>query len=161
MVDGCWGRSLLTLLSNYEFRDIYNAYKFGLFYECFPNITYQPKCEKCTGRKLSKMSTTGLAVANPVRGTLSMFVIGKAKRPRRFKNMKFSPCRYRNQHKRWTDGVSFQKWVRQKEKKFVSEGKKVALVIDNCPAHPQTENLISIKLLFLPPNTTSQTQPMD
>ena len=47
------------------------------------------------------------------------------------------------------------------DKKFVSKGKKVALVVDNCPAHPQIENLISIKLFFLPPNTTSQTQPMD
>ena len=27
------------------------------------------------------------------------------------------------------------------DKKFVSKGRKVALVIDNCPAHPQIENL--------------------
>ena len=34
-------------------------------------------------------------------------------------------------------------------------------MIDNCPVRPQIENLKSIKLFFLPPNTTSQTQPRD
>ena len=34
-------------------------------------------------------------------------------------------------------------------------------MIDNCPAHPHIENLKAIKLFFLPPNTTSITQPMD
>ena len=35
------------------------------------------------------------------------------------------------------------------------------VAIDNCPAHPHIENLKAIKLFFLPPNTTSITQPMD
>ena len=34
-------------------------------------------------------------------------------------------------------------------------------MIDNCPVRPQIENLKSMKLFFLPPNTTSQTQPRD
>ena len=34
-------------------------------------------------------------------------------------------------------------------------------MIDNCPAHPHIEYLKAIKLFFLPPNTTSITQPMD
>ena len=34
-------------------------------------------------------------------------------------------------------------------------------MIDNCPVRPQIENLKSIKLFFLPPNTNSQTQPRD
>ena len=34
-------------------------------------------------------------------------------------------------------------------------------MIDNCPVRPQIENLNSMKLFFLPPNTTSQTQPRD
>ena len=33
------------------------------------------------------------------------------------------------------------------------------MVIDNCPAHPQIEDLRAIHLEFLPPNTTSHTQP--
>ena len=58
------------------------------------------------------------------------------------------------------DGVQFKGWVRKVDKKFVSE-KKVAIMIDNCPTHPQIENLKSIKLFFLPLKTISQTQPMN
>ena len=58
------------------------------------------------------------------------------------------------------DGVLFEGWTRELDKKCSSEGKSVALVTYNCPAHPHIENLKSIKLFFLPPNTTSTTQPM-
>ena len=59
------------------------------------------------------------------------------------------------------DGALFEEWVRELDRKFVSEGRSKALVIDDCPAHPHIENLKSIKLFFSPPNTTSATQPMD
>ena len=39
--------------------------------------------------------------------------------------------------------------------------RKVTIVIDKCPIHPNFDNLKAIKLMFLPPNTTSKTQPMD
>ena len=51
--------------------------------------------------------------------------------------------------------------MRDVNKKFQAEGRKVALIIDNCPAHPVIENLSHIKLDFLPPDTTSVSQPMD
>ena len=36
------------------------------------------------------------------------------------------------------------------------------MVVDNCPAHPNTQSsLKAIKLVFLPPNTTSKSQPCD
>ena len=55
------------------------------------------------------------------------------------------------------DGILFEEWVL--DRKFLSEGRNVALVIDNCLVHPHIENLKAIKLFFLPPNTTSITQP--
>ena len=161
MVDGWWETSLPTLLSNYELQDIYNADEFGLFYQCLPNKTYQLKPEKCSGGKLSKIRITSSAAANAVGEKLPMFVIGKSKKPRCFKNIKFLPCRYRNQRKSWMDGVLFEEWVTEMDRKFAAEGRKIALIIDNCPAHPEIENLKAIKLFFLPPNTTSLTQPMD
>ena len=51
--------------------------------------------------------------------------------------------------------------MRDVNKKFQAEGRKVALIIDNCPAHPVIENLSHIKLDFLPPDTKSVSQPMD
>ena len=122
---------------------------------------YQLKSEKCSGGKLSKIRITGLTAANAVGDKLTMFVIGKVKKPQCFNNVKFLPCRYRNQQKSWIDRELFEERVREMDKKFVYEGRKVALVIGNCPVHPQIENLKSIKLFFLSLNTTSQTQPMD
>ena len=159
MVDGWWETSLLTLSSNYELKDTYSAEEFGLFYKCLPDKTCQLKSEKCSG-KFSKVRITDLAVANTVGDKLPMFVIRKAKKPRCLKNVKFLPRCYRNQWKSWMDGVLFEEYVRKTDKKFVSEGKKVALVIDNCPAHPQIEKLKLMKLSFLRPKTT-QTQSTD
>ena len=59
------------------------------------------------------------------------------------------------------DQVLLEEWVREMDKKFVSEGRKVDLVIDSCPAYPQIGNLKLIKLFLFPPNRTSQTLPMD
>ena len=85
-----------------------NADEFGYFYQCLPNKTYQLKSEKCFGEKLSKICITGMAAANAMGGKLPMFVIGKAKNPRCFKNVKFLPCRYRNQRKSWMGGKLFE-----------------------------------------------------
>ena len=35
------------------------------------------------------------------------------------------------------------------------------MIVDNCPPHPKVKGLKAIELTFLPPNTTSHTQPMD
>lgn len=59
------------------------------------------------------------------------------------------------------DGVLFEEWVREMDKKFASEGRKVTLVMSDCPAHPQIGNLDLLKLLFLPANTTSYSPPVD
>ena len=37
----------------------------------------------------------------------------------------------------------------------------MAVIVDNCPAHPHVKALQSIELLFLPPNTTNEIQPCD
>ena len=104
--------------------------------------------EKCSGGKHSKIRITGLAAANTVGNKLPMFVIGKVKNPRCFKNIKKLPCRYRSQRKSWMDSVLFEEWVRDVNKKFQAEGRKVALTIDNCPAHPIIENLSHVKLVY-------------
>ena len=51
--------------------------------------------------------------------------------------------------------------MRQLDQKFSAANRKIDLIIDNCTVHPHVEQLNSIELIFLPPNTTSHTQPMD
>ena len=58
------------------------------------------------------------------------------------------------------DSVLFEKWVRETDAEFKVKERNVVLIIDNCPAHHETENFSHVKLIFLPPNATSVTQPM-
>ena len=59
------------------------------------------------------------------------------------------------------DSDLFEDWVREQDKKFGSQNRKVLLIVDNCPAHPEIGGLKAIESCFLAPNTTSITQPVD
>ncbi|XP_057310642.1 tigger transposable element-derived protein 6-like [Hydractinia symbiolongicarpus] len=144
MIASWFETTLPTLLTNYKLEDIYNADEFGLFYQCLPNKTYHYKSEKCSGGKNSKVRITGLAAANAVGDKLPMVCDW-----------------YRAQKKSWMDSSLFEEWVREINAMFLKEGRKIVLIIDNCPAHPDVGGLSNIKLIFLPPNTTSVSQPMD
>ena len=157
-----WDETTLpTIISNYKLEDIFNADEIGLFYQALPSKTLHLKSEKCVGGKHSKTRLTGMAAANAVGEKLPMFVIGKSARPRCFAGVRNLPCRYRLQKKSWMDSALFEEWVRELDRKFVREGRKIVLIVDNCPAHPHIEGLDTIQLVFFPPNTTSKTQPMD
>ena len=153
--------TLPTILSRYPLESIFNADEFGLFYQCLPNKTLHLKWEECSGGKHSKIRLTGLAAGNAYGERLPMFVIGKANKPRCFKGVRNLPCRYRAQRKSWMTAELFEEWVRELDRKFSAAKRKIALIIDNCTAHPHVEQLASIELIFLPPNTTSHMQPMD
>ena len=92
---------------------------------------------------------------------LEMLVIVNSKKARCFKNVKQLPCQYIAQKKSWMTGVLFEEWVRKLDSSFRAQSRKVALLIDNCPAHSDIKNLKNINLIFLPPNTTSVLQSMD
>ena len=95
-----WAETTLpTMLSKYEFNQIYNADEFCLFYRAHAEKSLHVKDERCVGGKHSKLRLIGLAAANAAGEKLPMFVIGKSESPRCFKNVKHLPCRYRSQNK--------------------------------------------------------------
>ena len=59
------------------------------------------------------------------------------------------------------DSVLFGEWVRDVNKKFQAEGRKVALTIDNFLLHPIIDNLLRVRLVILPSNSTSVSRQMD
>ncbi len=59
------------------------------------------------------------------------------------------------------DGVLFEDLVREIPRKFEAEQRKVVRIVEYCPAHPLIDDQNAINLVFLPPNPTSHTQPMD
>ena len=55
----------------------------------------------------------------------------------------------------------FEKWVKKLALQMRKRQRKISLVLDNCTAHPNMSGLTNIILIFLPPNNTAKTQPMD
>ncbi|XP_065645611.1 tigger transposable element-derived protein 4-like [Hydra vulgaris] len=58
-------------------------------------------------------------------------------------------------------GDLFTEWVMKLDSFFRAQDRKVALLVNNCSAHPHIEGLSNINLIFSPPNTSSVLQPMD
>ena len=78
------------------------------------------------------------------------------------KNVRTFLVQYESNHKAWMVSDIFSSWPVKLDKKFQREHRRVAMVVDNCPAHPNIQaTLKAVKLVFLPPNTTSKLQPCD
>jgi hypothetical protein len=93
---------------------------------------------------------------------LKPLVIGKSAKPRFFKNLdlKKLPVEWTSNSKAWMTGNIFENWLKQLNKNLAKKERKILLLLDNCTSHPKLE-LSHIKLLFIPPNTTSLIQPLD
>ena len=77
-----------------------------------------------------------------------LLVIGKSKNSRCFKNVKSLPCMYKAQEKSWMDSEIFTEWIKQLDQKFLAQNRKVAFIVDSCPAHPHVPDLTAIDLIF-------------
>jgi transposase-like protein len=158
-----WKTGLLpTILAEYPPEDIFNCDETGLFYKMEPNKSFTLKGEDCHRGKRSKERITVLPCANMTGSEkLPLLVIGKWANPRCFKaRNRPVPLEYKSQRAAWMNGDIFTEWLKKLDRKFHCQGRKVAMILDNCRAHPKVQGLKSIKLFFLPPNTTSITQPM-
>ena len=98
MTDPWKETKLQAIESNYAKIDIYNAEELGLFCKALPKKTCHLKNDKCTGDH-SKIRVTGPVAANMNGEKVPMFVIGKLKKPRCFRNVKKLPCIYWGQNK--------------------------------------------------------------
>ncbi|GFS03162.1 tigger transposable element-derived protein [Elysia marginata] len=118
------------------------------------------KGQECHGGKAPKDRITVLTCAN-MDGShnLPLFVIGKFKTPRCFKGVRKLPVEYQANSKAWMTAGVFTEWLQEFDKMMCRQKRKVLLTLENCTAHPKVDNLKAVELLFLPPNTTSKSQP--
>ncbi len=157
-----WKQELQNLTSGYDSRDIYNADETGLFFRALPNKTLCLRGEKCVGGKISKERLTVLVCGNLCGDMEKPLVIGKATKPRCFKNLKIEslPVIWRSNKKAWMTAGLMEEWLTAFNSKMKREKRKVLMFLDNATCHPHLQ-LSNVKLMFLPANTTSCTQPMD
>lgn len=146
----------------YDDAEIYNCDETGLFFKMLPDKTFKFKGETCSGGKMSKERLTVLVCAN-MTGTSKkkLFVIGKSKTPRCFKNVKSLPVIYEANKRAWMTSELWDRFLRKWDSELKRKGEKILLLVDNCQSHTKLNELHCIKLVFLPPNCTSVLQPMD
>lgn len=142
---------------------LYNVDETGLNHKMLPKKTLASTNETVAGTKLAKNRLT-IATCSNASGDhkLPLFVIGKSKKPRAFKNinMETLPVYYRAQKSAWMDCFLFKEWFFDA---FVPAVKKylkaknlpirAILLLDNAPSHPSEDELQDddIKAMFLPP----------
>lgn len=155
---------------------VYNCDETALYYRMLPTKTLAQKSEKqrTTGYKVSKERITALMCCNQTgRHKIPPLVIGKSAKPRCFKhvNMGKLSCEYKNTQRAWMTSTIFSDWFQDsfvpKVLKHLRKCKleeKAILLLDNCSAHPPDmlqSRCGKVKVVFLPPNTTSVIQPCD
>ena len=145
------------ILGEFSPENIFNADETAFFWKMFPDKTMSFKKDDTRGGKLPKERITVLLCASTCGEKAPPLIIGKSAKPRSFPpNVSALPFKYTNNNKAWMTSILFDQWLR----KFDSElNRKIALILDNCPAHPHVEDLSNITLIFLPPNTTPLMQP--
>ena len=90
---------------------------------------------------------------------LKPLVIAKSENPRCFRGITKAalPVIYRANKKAWMTTILFKEWLERLNGQMQLQHRNILLFVDNCGAHPAV-HLSNIKIVFLPPNTTSRLQ---
>ncbi|KAG7170685.1 Tigger transposable element-derived protein 1-like 65 [Homarus americanus] len=153
---------------------VFNMDESGLFWKKLPSKTFVVKnASKCRGRKLQKERITVLFTTN-ASGTckLKLSVIHTARKPHAYKSMDMTKLNvhWLTARKAWMFSTLSLSWFDDcfvpDVKKFCEQQNvpfKILLLLDNAPGHSLLllDRHPNVKVVFLPPNTTSILQPMD
>ena len=157
-----WTSRLPSVCQGYELKGIFNVDETGLFYRTLPKRSLVASGDKCTGGKNSKERITVMLCSSATGEKLPPLIIGKSANPRCFRGVNRAAlgAQYYSNKKAWMTSELFEDWLTNLDNRFKAQKRKVLLFIDNCPAHPDVQR-DNVKVVFLPPNTTSRLQPMD
>ncbi|CAI5988520.1 unnamed protein product [Closterium sp. NIES-64] len=157
-------------------RDTFNFDETALYISVLPRKTYGTG--RSAGRKVPKdRLTVGFLVNAEGTHAFRLLVISKAKRPHDFRS-DFDPeeyCYWRNTAKGWMTKALFTHFFEQLDTAMYAEGRQVVVLLDNASSHTlttegaetedlfgfRTRKLNNVRLVYLPPNTTRFTQPLD
>ncbi|XVF51243.1 hypothetical protein PTKIN_Ptkin04bG0168800 [Pterospermum kingtungense] len=154
-------KSIREKVDQFEMKDVFNMDETGLFFRL--QVDHSLATKQLEGKKQDKERLTIVICYNEDGSEkLPLWIIGKYAKPTCFKNVNLQSMNfeYHANKQAWMKRVLFEEYVRRLDRKMI--GRKIILLVDNCPAHPKSiEGLQNVELFFLPPNTISKIQPCD
>lgn len=138
----------------------FNFDETGLFTRALPGYTLAQKHDDGGGSKKDKMRITAGLLVNSTGTFRKLIIIGKSKTPRGTSKAFFDEhdIDYKYNETAWMTEELFQKFLFDWDKELDHH---VLLLLDNFAGHDIDKEYENIVILFLPPNTTSATQPLD
>jgi hypothetical protein len=158
----------------YTAQQVFNTDETGLFWKKMPERTYISKEEKTMPRFKAAKDRLTLLLGGNASGNyrLKPLLIYHSENPRALKDITKAtlPVYYRSNRKAWIAIPLFEDWFINcfipEVEKYCRENDipfRILLVLGNAPGHPVHLDDFhpDVKVVFLPPNTTSLIQPMD
>ncbi|XP_038068586.1 tigger transposable element-derived protein 4-like isoform X2 [Patiria miniata] len=161
VTENWWETCLHQVLAAYKPRDIFSADETGIFYSLLPDRSLTFKGKAYNVGKRGEQRLTAMVCTN-MDGSekLPLLVIGKSKKPQCFTNVNSLPMQYEANKTAWMTPDIFEAWARNVDKLYQKKKRKIAIIVDKCPAHPRNTDFKSINLVFRPTITTAKLQPM-
>lgn len=133
------------------------------FFRALPEKTMCLKNEACKGGTIPKERLTVLLYVNMIGEFETPLIIGKTKKPRYFKGIDVNQLNidWRANSRAWMTREIMTDWLLMLDRKMSRQKRNIILFLDNASSHPVDLSLQNVKLIYLPPNTTSKCQPLD
>ena len=143
--------------------------KLAVFLTLLASQTYASEEESVRGSKhITSKDRMSLLLCTNMTGTdkRKPLIIGKSHRPTALKRRSISirqlVIEYYSNENGWMTTPIFQCWLKGWNKELIKQKCEILLLIDSAPSHiVDNSGYSNIKVQFLPPNTTSQIQPLD
>uniref|UniRef100_A0A4W3GLB2 Uncharacterized protein n=1 Tax=Callorhinchus milii TaxID=7868 RepID=A0A4W3GLB2_CALMI len=147
--------TLLSVLQDFRPEDIFNCDEAAMFYRAVPvgSLFFKAR-DRLT--LLLCCNMTGIEKAK-------LLVVGKSQNPRSFRGVPSSsmPISYISATGALMTAPVFIEWLKDFDREMRRQSRNVALLLDECSAHPSKVQLRNVKLVFLPSNATSLVQPLN
>ncbi|NWY70315.1 TIGD4 protein, partial [Erithacus rubecula] len=152
-----WYQNVLRYFLNYyQPKNVFYIQETKLLYQMLPHNTFAFKGETCSVGKQSKESIT-VVVGTNMAGSekLPLLIIGKNKNQCSLEDVKALPVNYEvNDGACMTSGV-FEQWLHKLDNRFQAQQRQVVILVDSLPPHTEVKNLMTVKLVFFPPDSSS------